>query len=190
VATVRCKFFLQNIGLKYARASGRRAPRLGGNMFENSKRKALFVFNLLCFVGFMSFCEDINTMRNWNDINNLATLAAGSLIVVESGLLLYGMNFPESSDWTGIKNNGLAISDIILGGTLIYYSFSQKTYSNDLLYYLVISSLLVTHGYRDLEYLGKTNNPFIANTPLFILNNVRIGLLGTSLAMNIEIPIN
>jgi hypothetical protein len=158
-----------------------------GNKINN--RKYLFVVLFAIIVATNEYSEGNQIMNNWTDINNLSTLAAGSLIVIESGLLLYGMNFPNISEWTGIKNNGIAISDIILGGLLVYYSLSSRNYTKDVWYYLVISSLSLTHGYREYEYLKGTTNSFTANIPLFILNNVRIGLIGASLGLNIKIAL-
>jgi hypothetical protein len=37
---------------------------------------------------------------------------------------------------------------------------------------------VVAHGYREWEYLVGAANPFCANAPLFVLNNLKlIGLL-------------
>jgi hypothetical protein len=158
-------------------------------MNNGSAIMLIFVVLFAIVVVENEYSEEKHIMNNWSDINNLSTLAAGSLIVVESGLLLYGMNFPKTSEWTGLKNNGIAISDIILGGSLIYYSLSNRNYSNDVWYYVIISSLLVSHGYREYEYIKGTPNSFTANTPLFILNNVRIGLIGASLGLNIKVAL-
>lgn len=56
-------------------------------------------------------------------------------------------------------------------------------------FHFLVSLALLTHAYREWEYLARAANPFCANRPLFVVNNLKlIGLLvaavlGTSLAL-------
>jgi len=115
-------------------------------------------------------------------------LCTGGLILTESALLLAGMNIPEPSPWSNGKNITLAASDILLGGTLVWFSLSGTDYRENPLYYGVLLALGVTHLYREGEYfLARDSQPFAANLPLFLLNNVRLGLIGGSLGLSLSL---
>lgn len=118
-------------------------------------------------------------------LQNSMICAAGGLIAVESTMLLIGMNIPEMSSWTNMKNTSFALTDILMGGLLIYFSLSGKDYSSNPWYYSSVGLLLLTHMYREAEYFRSISEPFIHNSPLFILNNVRLGLLGGSLGISL-----
>ena len=130
--------------------------------------------------------EDYQNM-NLYQIKNAAQLCAGGLIAIESSLLLFGMNYPSVSDWSSTKNVAFAVSDVILGSSLIYYSLSKIDIPKSLIY-LTYSLLFSTHIYRNFELIPiLSENKFCHNTPLYILNNVRIGLLATGLGLTFKI---
>jgi hypothetical protein len=120
-------------------------------------------------------------------INRITLLSTSAIIVGESLLLSAGMNIPGPSEWSTFKNMGFAVSDIIIGGILIYLSLFEPKMENSTAYYLLTSALLVSHGFREYEYLAGQNNAFCANTPLFVLNNVRLAGLGTSLGLSLSL---
>jgi len=148
-------------------------------------KKCILIVVLMFSLLFEIIAEEKKTM-NSTIIQNGLTFTAGGLIAVESTLLLIGMNIPEISPWTNIKNTPLALSDILLGGLLIYFSLSGNEYHSNPWYYFSIGLLMATHLYRDAEFFSSINEPFIHNKPLFILNNVRLGLLGGSLGLSIH----
>jgi hypothetical protein len=44
----------------------------------------------------------------------------------------------------------------------------------------VVGLALLTHDYREWEHLARAGNPFCANAPLFVVNNLKlVGLLTT-----------
>jgi hypothetical protein len=122
---------------------------------------------------------------NIETVNRITLLSTSSVIAGESLLLLIGMNIPSQSEWVSAKNVSFAISDILLGGYLIYTALFQQNLQNSPLYYSLSSLLLLTHGYRDYEYLTNTSNSYCANKPLFILNNVR--MFGTALSLGFTV---
>ncbi len=118
-------------------------------------------------------------------MERVVTAAAGGLAGVESALLLIGMNLPQASTWSTPGNLLLASSDVILGGLLMYLAVSGSPPSWGWLYYAACSILLVTHLYREAEYIEGWRVPFTRGVPLFVLNNVRLALLGTSLGLRL-----
>jgi hypothetical protein len=47
---------------------------------------------------------------------------------------------------------------------------------------LLVGLALLTHGYRDWEYVARASNPFCANAPLFVVNNLKLaGLLAAAI---------
>ena len=119
-------------------------------------------------------------------IDNIFTFSAGALVCVESAILLVGMNLPRPSSWSSPLNVAFAVSDIIIGGCLVYVSLSGTSYNVNLLFFIGIGILILTHGFRTVQYLIPDSNPFTANLPLFIFNNVRLLLLGTSFGISLS----
>ena len=59
-------------------------------------------------------------------------------------------------------------------------------------FYFLVGLALLTHGYRVWEYLARASNPFCANAPLFIVNNLKlvdllvVAVLGVRLVSLVE----
>ncbi len=151
-------------------------------------RKLSFIL-LVSVVAACAYADSETITSNMMKIDNITTFCTGGLVVVESAMLLFGMNYPAVSSWSTPKNLIFAISDVVLGGTLIYYSLSGRPFGNNWLYYTVMAALVLGHIYREIEFVGKFDEPFLNNTPLFILNNVRIGLLAASAGLTISLAI-
>jgi hypothetical protein len=97
------------------------------------------------------------------------------------------MNYPTISNWSSVKNITFGVSDIVLGSSLIYFSISEKNISSSLIY-LAYGLLLTTHIYRSFEIVPVlSENKFCHNAPLYILNNIRIGLLMTGIGLTFRI---
>jgi hypothetical protein len=148
-------------------------------------RKATLLLASLAFCLSGAFSEGIGDTDNWYELDNLSTIAAGSMVAVESGLLLIGMNIPKRSDWSTFANNSMAITDVLMGSALVYYGFSGEDYSKNAIYYGIASLLLISHIYRDADYLNGKEHAFCANKALFAFNNIRMGLVGSSLLLTI-----
>jgi hypothetical protein len=74
--------------------------------------------------------------------------------------------------------------DILVGVGLIVVVLATRNPAGAVLLYLLVGLGLLTHLYREWEYLAGANcaycagNAFCANQPLFVLNNVKLlGLL-------------
>jgi hypothetical protein len=108
------------------------------------------------------------------------TMLTGSMIAGEALALVVGMHFlsPSGNPWISLKNDLFLGLDVIVGlGLAIVAALSRRTLPSGILYVLVFLSA-VAHGYREWEYLFRAGNAFCANTPLFVLNNLKlIGLL-------------
>ena len=132
------------------------------------------------------YCEDLRN-PNLSKAQDITQICAGGLIVVESSLLLFGMNYPSASDWSTPKNIAFSISDILLGSSLIYYSLAKNDVPKGLVY-ITYGLLLATHVYRDFELMPSlSTDRFCKNTPLYVFNNLRIGLLSSGLGLSISL---
>ena len=105
--------------------------------------------------------------------------ATGSLIMVESALLLAGMNLPAPGSWSHPVNLTLGTTDVLMGAGLIAYALYSGDPGQSPLYWTLIGLLTATHLYRDYQY-AAVPDPFCFNTPLLVLNNIRLGLLAAS----------
>ncbi|MGD8967892.1 MAG: hypothetical protein PVI07_10335 [Anaerolineae bacterium] len=108
------------------------------------------------------------------------TILTGIVIVGEALALVVGMRIlsPSGNPWISLKNDLFLGLDVIVGlGLIVLVAMNGRGVPSGLLYGLVFISV-VAHGYREWEYLVRAGNAFCANTPLFVLNNLKlIGLL-------------
>ena len=148
------------------------------------KNEIIIVF---LFLISLSICAEDNTpIETRRDIQDLSTILTGGLIASESSLMIVDFDYINKSIWNNLKNNGIAISDIVLGSILVYYGLSGTDYSKAWFYYSVLATLVMTHSIREYEYIAKSTNPYDESLPLFIFNNIRLGLLGTSFFLSIK----
>jgi hypothetical protein len=158
------------------------------------KKTLILTIFILLFISLFhtkSFAEDTDMKATSGDNQypaaRISTIAAGTIIAGESVLLLAGMNYPSVSSWSTKRNIFFASSDIILGSVLVVMSIINRHFNESPLFYVSSIVLLSTHGFREFEYLNQNENAFCANRALFIMNNVRIGLIGGSLTLAVRI---
>ncbi len=127
-------------------------------------------------------------LSDWADliikINRWLIFGLGAVVAGEALALLIGMN-ASSSEWARLKNNGLALLDLVTGAVLIYLLFARGDLDALLVFYVLLSVILISHGYREWEYVANRPNKFCENAPLFVVNGVKlvgaVGVLGISL---------
>lgn len=125
-------------------------------------------------------------MVHWiGRVNYWLVLVLGAIAAGEALALLIGMNLPGPSEWSKVKNNGLALIDLVTGAALVYLLFTHRDLDGFPMFYVLLSVILTSHGYREWEYITDQPVKFCANTPLFIVNSVKlvgaVGVLGLSL---------
>jgi hypothetical protein len=105
----------------------------------------------------------------------IVTLLTGLVIVGEALALIVGMHFLSGRDnpWISFKNDLLLILDIFSGLALVFFSLHNDV-SGNLVFWIVFGLALLTHAYRDWEYLVKAANQFCLNLPMFIINNLKL----------------
>ncbi len=116
-------------------------------------------------------------------MNNSITLTIMTLL---TAVLMIGATFAllfsthtlgkQRSPWSLMKNFFLLITDVVIGLIMGLFVISKYGVLSNLDGVVVFA--LLTHGYRDWEYLTGISNAFCTNRPLFIVNNAKIiGLL-------------
>ena len=98
----------------------------------------------------------------------------GAVIAGEALALLIGMNLTDQSEWAKIKNNGLALLDLVTGAALVYFLFARGDLGGFPMFYALLVVILISHGYREWEYAANRPNKFCANVPLFVMNSVKL----------------
>ena len=120
-------------------------------------------------------------------VNYWLTFLLGAIVAGEALALLIGMNLTGQSEWARIKNNGLALVDLVTGAALVYLLFTQRDLDGFPMFYVLLFVILISHGYREWEYVTDQPVKFCENAPLFVMNNVKlvgaVGVLGLSLLM-------
>lgn len=109
-----------------------------------------------------------------------ATLLTGLVTAGEALALLVGMHLLSEGgkSWTSAKNNLFLTLDIVAGLGLICLALAHQGTAWSYALYSLVGLALLTHGYREWEYLAVASNPFCANTPLFAVNSLKLaGLL-------------
>jgi hypothetical protein len=106
-------------------------------------------------------------------IFKIIAVLTGLVIAGEAVALLAGMHLfvRPVSPWLTPKNNVLAVIDMITGIIIVALAITGKS---PVLFYAAVVLALITHGFRDWEYLASAELPFIFNLPLFIVNNLKL----------------
>jgi len=102
-------------------------------------------------------------------------VVAGEALALTLGMRILGR---RDSPWICRKNDLLLEIDLFTGlGLIILTAISAHPDAAIPFYVLVILSI-ITHSYRELEFLTRAESAFCANKPLFVVNNLKlIGLL-------------
>lgn len=105
------------------------------------------------------------------------TLITGGVVAGEAMALLVGMHLLSGSanPWFSFKNDGLLFLDLVTGLGLAVLAILdiQEDWMPVVMVELVLIGL-ITHAFREWEYLRGVANPFLANTALFIFNNIKL----------------
>ena len=80
----------------------------------------------------------------------------------------------DAGSWLTLKNGLLLQVDIITGVGLILVALLVKGFLDSPIFYAVMVVAVVTHVFRDWEYVNGVQNMFLANPGLFVVNNVRL----------------
>ena len=114
----------------------------------------------------------------------IIAVLTGLVIAGEAAALLIGMHLlvRPTSPWLTPKNNALAVIDVISGVILVALTLTGNAPG---LFYATAALALITHSFRDWEYLSSIKNPFVFNLPLFIINNLK--LVGALAAIALKI---
>jgi hypothetical protein len=115
---------------------------------------------------------------------NTTTLLTGAVITGEALALLVGMHVLSHGDdaWVSVKNDLFLALDIVTGLGLVYLALAPGGAAWPYAFSVLAGLALLTHGYREWEYLARASNPFCANGPLFAVNNLKLaGLLASAI---------
>lgn len=113
----------------------------------------------------------------------IVALLTGLVIAGEAVALLIGMRIVGEGDdlWLGAKNDLLLGLDLVTGFGLICAVLIKRGPMTPYAFFAAVSIALLSHLFREWEVFAHAANPFCANTPLFVVNNLKIlGLLLTT----------
>jgi hypothetical protein len=74
----------------------------------------------------------------------------------------------------GAKNTALIAVDVLGGAWLVYVALSGREGAVFEAFYVLAVTLLLTHTYREWEYLVGVEDAFCADGALFAFNNFRL----------------
>ena len=103
------------------------------------------------------------------------TILLGILLVGEAAALLVGTRIlgKSRSPWISYKNSLFLLLDII-SGTMVLLSLLFKF--PEIIFWIIFSLVVLSHAFREYEYLSLQKQLFCSNLPLFIVNNVKMVL--------------
>jgi hypothetical protein len=119
----------------------------------------------------------------------ITTLLTSTVVAGEALALLVGMHLLSEGDnsWISVKNDLFLALDIVAGLGLVYLALAHRGTAWPYALCFLVSLALLTHGYREWEYLARASNPFCANAPLFVVNNLKLaGLLAVAASARIS----
>jgi hypothetical protein len=103
------------------------------------------------------------------------TILLGILLVGEAAALLVGTRLINKSKnpWNTHKNSIFLFLDILCGTILLLSVFLKFP---EAIFWIMFILVMLSHAFREYEYLSLQEQPFCSNLPLFIVNNVKIVL--------------
>lgn len=106
-------------------------------------------------------------------VTDVVILGEALALIVGIGLLSRGQN-----PWLAWRNVLLLGLDVVAGAVLMWAVFRSGGDAQQVGLYGAIAILLLSHGYREWEYLVGVPNRVCFNLPLFAVNNAKlVGLL-------------
>jgi hypothetical protein len=116
-------------------------------------------------------------------------ILTGIVIAGEALALVVGMHLlsPGDNPWISPKNDLFLGLDIVTGVGLVVVAAMNRGSEASGVFYVLVASALVTHGYREGEVLAHARNAFCANVPLFAVNSLKlVGLLVIAVRFIVE----
>jgi hypothetical protein len=106
----------------------------------------------------------------------ITALLTGLVVAGEALALLVGMHFLSEgyNPWISLKNDLFLALDIVTGLALVFLALVDRGATWHYALYSLVGLTLLTHGYREWEYLASAGNPFCANAPLFVVNTLKL----------------
>lgn len=106
----------------------------------------------------------------------IITLLIGLVVAGEALAPLVGMHLLSEGNnpWISVKNDLFLVLDIVSGLGLAYLALAGRGAAWPYVLYALVGLALLTHGYREWEYLARAGNSFCANAPLFLVNNLKL----------------
>ncbi len=113
----------------------------------------------------------------------------GIIIFGEASALLTGMLIKKNSrGWLNFKNLFFLISDIITGLFFLLLSTKLLFSGNPLyLFEIILIFSILSHSWREVEYIGDNPLKFCFNIPLWIVNSLKIVLLALVVSIDTAI---
>ncbi len=104
---------------------------------------------------------------------------SGEALALTAGVHLFG---DPANLWITPTNNIMLIADVITGAGLIYVGITADSNFNSVMFWIFTGVAILTHGFREWEYIADIENKFCGNLPLFIMNNIKLaGLTAISI---------
>ena len=114
-------------------------------------------------------------MEGWKVGLRIVAGLTGAIIAIESLALLVGTHLvAHSPEWAVPKNMALIITDIVGGAVLTWIALKGRSDPFPAVFYPLVAFLILSHAYREWEYLAGIERAFCANVPLFVFNNIRL----------------
>ncbi len=103
------------------------------------------------------------------------TILLGILLVGEAAALFVGTRIlgKSSEPWTSFKKFLFLFLDIFCGTMLLV---SETLKFPEIIFWIIFMVVVLSHAFREYEYLAFQKQPFCSNLPLFMVNNVKIVL--------------
>jgi hypothetical protein len=103
------------------------------------------------------------------------TILLGLLLVGEAAALLIGTRVinENANLWNSQKNFFLLYLDILCGTILLLTVLLKFP---EVIFWTIFILVVLSHAFREYEYLSLQEQPFCSNLPLFMVNNIKIVL--------------
>jgi len=123
-------------------------------------------------------------------ITHKFTLILTGVIIIGEALALYigtSVLREKNEAWIGSKNRAFIWLDIVAGLGLVWSAAQLDTNLGTFVYAVMLASSSLAHAYREWEFFYRRQNRFCMNTPLLVMNTLK--LLGLALIIILRLSI-
>ncbi|MFW9935473.1 MAG: hypothetical protein ACFFDU_08255 [Candidatus Thorarchaeota archaeon] len=112
----------------------------------------------------------LRTILRWT------SLVLALILLIEGAALFIGMVvLSPGNPWVNVPNTLFLIIDILVGAGILRLVIRHSDMEYSLWFFILITTTVITHLYRAVEFFLPNLTKFLFNDALFLMNSLKLG---------------